>query len=99
MITPGIDLDITDGIVSVMADSTSPRITGSTPTLSEQLAAAEISQSELAEKLGVSHGLVSHWCTGRKRITAERARDIELATGGRISRQALRPDVFEGSGP
>jgi DNA-binding transcriptional regulator YdaS (Cro superfamily) len=52
------------------------------------------SQTELARALGVSQGLVGHWVHGRKRITAERAVQIERATGGQVTRAELRPDLF-----
>lgn len=51
-------------------------------------------QVELAKALGVSQGLVGHWVNGRRRITAERAIEIETATGGAVSRADLRPDLF-----
>lgn len=52
-------------------------------------------QVELASALKVSPGLVSHWVTGRTKITPERARDIEIATNGAVRRHELRPDVFD----
>ena len=54
-----------------------------------------ISQSDMADRLGVSQGMVSHWLRGRKNITAEKARDIEIATNGAVRRHELRPDVFD----
>jgi DNA-binding transcriptional regulator YdaS (Cro superfamily) len=51
-----------------------------------------LTQRELADRLGISRAMVSHWCCDRKRITAERALDIERATG--ISRAEIRPDLF-----
>jgi DNA-binding transcriptional regulator YdaS (Cro superfamily) len=54
-----------------------------------------VSQSDLADRVGVSQGMVSHWLGGRKGITAERARDIEIATNGVVQRHELRPDVFD----
>jgi len=52
------------------------------------------SQDDLASILGVSQGMISHWVTGRNRLTAERAIQIEQATDGQVSRYALRPDIF-----
>jgi len=52
-------------------------------------------QADLAAALGVSPGLVSHWNTGRVKITAERAKQIEQATNGAVRRHELRPDVFD----
>lgn len=54
----------------------------------------QMGQRELAQALGCSPSLVSHWVTGRKRITAERARQIEDVTLGGVTRYDLRPDVF-----
>jgi len=51
-------------------------------------------QVGLAEKLGVTQGLVHQWLRGLTRITAERAIEIERATGGKVTREELRPDVF-----
>lgn len=51
-------------------------------------------QRELASALGVTQGAVSQWVTGRVEITAERAIQIENATGGAVSRNDLRPDIF-----
>lgn len=44
--------------------------------------------------LGVSQSLVTHWLNGRKAITAERALQIEQATGGAVKRAELRPDLW-----
>lgn len=59
------------------------------------------SQQKLADKLGVSQGLISQhlaWLAGKKKnaakITAERAIEYETATGGQVTRHDLRPDVF-----
>lgn len=54
-----------------------------------------LSQAEMADRVGVSQGMVSHWLRKRKAITAERARDIERATNGAVLRHELRPDVFD----
>ncbi len=58
-------------------------------------------QTKLAEKIGVTQGLVSQWLNwleGRTdnacRLLAERAIEIELATEGAVTRQELRPDLF-----
>lgn len=52
-------------------------------------------QKWFAEQVGVSPGLVSHWLTGRKKLTAEKAKAIEVATGGVVMRHELRPDLFD----
>jgi DNA-binding transcriptional regulator YdaS (Cro superfamily) len=51
-------------------------------------------QTELAEKLGVSQGLVSQWVNGDTAITAEKAIAIEVATEGAVTRSDLRPDLW-----
>ena len=53
-----------------------------------------MSQEEFATKLGVTQGLVWQWLEGRTRITAERAVEIEAATGGKVTRHELRPDLY-----
>lgn len=42
---------------------------------------------------GVTQGAVWQWM--QEGVTAERAKEIELATKGEISRADLRPDLFE----
>lgn len=59
------------------------------------LSTAQITQKEFAQSLGVSQGLVWQLMNGRCRITAERARDIERVTGGKVAAHELRPDVFD----
>ena len=51
-------------------------------------------QRELASALGLTEGAVKHWCSGFRRVPAERCRDIEAATGGQVTCEELRPDVF-----
>jgi DNA-binding transcriptional regulator YdaS (Cro superfamily) len=52
------------------------------------------SQSEAAEIIGCTQGMISHWLTGRNRMTAEKAIEIEMATDGLVLRHDLRPDIF-----
>jgi DNA-binding transcriptional regulator YdaS (Cro superfamily) len=40
--------------------------------------------------LGISHAAVAQW----KRCPAERAIQLEQATGGQVTRQELRPDLY-----
>ncbi|MEX3628444.1 MAG: YdaS family helix-turn-helix protein [Burkholderia sp.] len=54
----------------------------------------QTTQTDLAHRLGVTQGLVHQWVTGKTRITAERAVEIEKATGGQVTRQKLRPEIF-----
>lgn len=53
-----------------------------------------ISQAEFAKHMGVTQGAVWQWISGESRITAERALEIEKKTGGEITRQELRADLF-----
>ena len=62
--------------------------------LADELERIRMTRAQLSDALGVSPGMVSHWTTGRCRVTAEQAIAIERATSGRISRATLRPDVF-----
>lgn len=55
-------------------------------------------QAPLARTLHVSQPVVWQWANGRRPVPAERCRDIEQATAGRVTRYQLRPDVF-GSNP
>lgn len=63
--------------------------------LQEFLALPGNTQQSLATSLGVTQSLVHQWVSGKTRITGERARDIEAATGGQVRRHDLRPDLFE----
>jgi len=47
----------------------------------------------LAKRLGVSRAAVYEWINGR--VPAERAVEIERVTNGAVTRQVLRPDIFE----
>jgi DNA-binding transcriptional regulator YdaS (Cro superfamily) len=53
-----------------------------------------LSQQEFATQLDVSQGMVWQWLNRRRRVTAERAKQIEQVTGGAVKRTELRPDVF-----
>jgi len=54
----------------------------------------KLSQEDLAERLGVSPGLISHYETGARPVPAERVRDIVVATGGVVTPHDLRPDLY-----
>ena len=45
----------------------------------------------LAQRIGVSRQALYQW---RRRMPAERVLAVERATAGRISRHALRPDLY-----
>lgn len=59
----------------------------------EQACTAVGGQSHLAQRLGVSPQAVSKWIV-KARAPAQRCLEIEVATGGAVSRYALRPDVY-----
>src|SRR3990167_3888832 len=54
-----------------------------------------LTQEAFGKKIGVTQGLVWQWLKGFTRITPERAVQIERRTAGAITRQELRPDIFE----
>lgn len=49
--------------------------------------------ASLARKLGINPVLVSQWKNGYRAVPAERCPDIEVATGGKVRCEDLRPDV------
>lgn len=53
------------------------------------------SQRALAKKAGLSQQGISWLLNGAVQISAEAALSIEAATGGQITREMLRPDIFE----
>ncbi len=48
----------------------------------------------LGRLLGISHASVLRYADGSQKITGERAIAIEEATGGQVTRQELRPDLW-----
>lgn len=52
------------------------------------------SQGAMAKAIGVTQPLVWQWCNGKRPVAAHHCVAIENATGGRITRYDLRPDVF-----
>lgn len=61
--------------------------------ISTYLIDESLTQQEFADQVGVTQGRVSQWLKGEK-IPAERCIQIEAATGGKVTRYDLRPDVF-----
>lgn len=51
------------------------------------------SQARLAQACGVSQAAVWKWLRGQP-PKGEHAVAIEMATGGEVSREAIRPDLF-----
>lgn len=58
-----------------------------------------VTQAALAERLGVSPGLIYQWERGLTRVTGERAIAIEAVTGGAVTRGELRPDLWPAREP
>jgi DNA-binding transcriptional regulator YdaS (Cro superfamily) len=53
------------------------------------------SQSALARALGINQQNVSYWLhEGKGKVPAEYCTGIERATGGKVTRHDLRPDLF-----
>lgn len=53
------------------------------------------SQKKLAELLSTSQARVWNWLRRDKKVPAEYAVEIERATSGAVTREQLRPDIFE----
>lgn len=51
-------------------------------------------QAKLARAIDVSPVFVSQMRSGVKAVPAELCPRIELATGGQVTREQLRPDIF-----
>lgn len=54
----------------------------------------QVGGAELARRLRVSESSVSHWKSGRFRISPKRCREIEDISGGAVTVHDLRPDIF-----
>ena len=52
-------------------------------------------QSALARACGVKQGHIWHWINKSLRVPAEHVLSVEAATGGSVTRQELRPDIFQ----
>jgi DNA-binding transcriptional regulator YdaS (Cro superfamily) len=55
----------------------------------------KLSQRAFAAIAGVTPGMVSQWVTGRRQVSAERAKTIEIGTRGDLTRHRIRPDIFD----
>jgi len=51
--------------------------------------------ANLARKLSINPTLISQWKNGVRPIPVERCADIEISTGGLITRQDLRPSDWQ----
>jgi DNA-binding transcriptional regulator YdaS (Cro superfamily) len=56
------------------------------------------SQAALAKAIGVKPQHVWNWLNRDKRVPAEQVLAIEAATGGKVSRHELRPDLYPDPG-
>lgn len=62
--------------------------------LVDYLESTGTTQDAFAKSVGVTQGAVHQWVTGKLKVTPEKAREIERATGGKVKRMDLRPDIF-----
>jgi len=53
------------------------------------------SRRVLARRLSVSQQTIEQWLIGTNCISGERAKSIEYVTQGKVTRQMLRPDLWE----
>lgn len=65
-----------------------------TSPIQRAIAACDNNKAVLARLVGVTPAMVWQWENGRRPVPATRCADIEQATGGAVTRQELRPDVF-----
>lgn len=62
--------------------------------LIEQAIKAVGTQAELAKRIGLTQQGISYLLNGAARVSGETAVAIHRATKGRVSKKALRPDLF-----
>lgn len=64
-------------------------------TAALERAIAEVGgQSALARMVGRKQGHVWHWLNKSRQVPAELVIPIERATGGKVTRHELRPDLY-----
>ncbi len=51
-------------------------------------------QTNAAKEIGVTQQAVFKWISGDMPVSANSAKKIEKATGGKFTRRQLRPDIF-----
>jgi DNA-binding transcriptional regulator YdaS (Cro superfamily) len=73
-------------------DNTPPNSRSATtvPALIQRAAELSGGMSALARKLGIARSAPYSWV----QIPANRVLQIEVATGGRLSRHTMRPDIY-----
>lgn len=52
------------------------------------------SQNRLAERMGCSQSKISWLLREAEKISADDAALVDAATGGKVSKEILRPDIF-----
>lgn len=62
--------------------------------LREYMKRHNLTQHEMADRIGASQAAISMWLLGTTKMSVKRAADIEKRTGGEITRQALLPRLF-----
>ena len=55
---------------------------------------AETTILAFAKSMAISHSYASRLVNGKRKISGERAIEIEKATGGKVSREDVRPDLY-----
>ena len=63
-------------------------------TLTDYLRQHDVTQAEMARRLGVTPALIWQWLNGTRPIAAEKVIPIEEATDGACPRHELRPDIY-----
>ena len=62
--------------------------------LDEWLHESGVSQAELAKRLELTQGAVSHWITGRNTLPAELVLKVARVTGYQVRPHDLRSDLY-----
>lgn len=68
-----------------------------TPQQALEEAIRQVGMAEMARRAGVTVQAVWQWQHRSKRLPPYRAIQIEEATGGRVTKHQLRPDIFGAS--
>lgn len=62
--------------------------------LAAYLSKAELSATRFAKNIGVSKSMITLLIQGKRRVSPALAKKIEQATGGKVPKYELRPDVW-----
>lgn len=73
--------------------------TGHTVAILKAIAIHGSTHKDFARSLGVHNSLVSHWLSGRTKVTPIMAKNIEMLTHGQVLREDLLPEIFDRSWP